>query len=265
MAYYTHQQRKNYFTVLGQGRPLLLLHGITNSGRAFAPQISALIKAGYQLIIVDHAGHGASQTITRPFSVKDIANDTFALLDHLALTEVTVCGVSLGGMVALNMLSAQPELFTKGVIANSFMSTNSDAFKQMAMSWSATFKEQDGPVTRFENTWPILVNEQFRQSDKGIETYQSWHAQAALADGVSLANTAQGIVGFDVSDKLHTIKQPMLFISGENDLMSDPDISKTMSSRVKHSRYVNIVGANHLSNVDSAPEFNQTLLEFLER
>lgn len=170
MAYYTHQQRKIYFTVIGHGRPLLLLHGITNSGRAFASQIPPLLKAGYQLIIPDHAGHGASQTITTPLSIYDLASDTLGLINELQLKDVTVCGVSLGGMVALNMLLAQPELFSKGVIAHSFMSTAGEEFKHMSMNWSATFKQQDGPVTRFEQTWPVLVNEHFRQSDKGVET-----------------------------------------------------------------------------------------------
>lgn len=264
MAYYTHQERKNYFTVIGNGRPLLLLHGITNSGRTFAPQVTSLLEAGYQLIIPDHAGHGASDMVAAPFSIDNIASDTLALIEELQLTDITICGVSLGGMVALNLLVTRPELFTKGVIANSFMSTAGEQYKQMAMGWSATFKTQDGPIKRFEQTWPALVNNHFRDSDKGVEIYQNWHAQAALADGQSLANVAQGIGGFDISEKLHEIKQPMLFISGEHDQMSPPQISKLMSEKVEHSYYVDIAGSHHLSNVDSAETFNRVVIGFLK-
>ncbi|BDV40232.1 hypothetical protein DSM21852_34850 [Methylocystis bryophila] len=60
MSYYDAAGRSNYFVEFGEGRPILLLHGISNSGRAWGLQIPALVEAGYRVIAPDHSGHGAS-------------------------------------------------------------------------------------------------------------------------------------------------------------------------------------------------------------
>lgn len=50
MSFYDAGGRSNYFVEFGEGRPILLLHGISNSGRAWGPQIPALVEAGYRVI-----------------------------------------------------------------------------------------------------------------------------------------------------------------------------------------------------------------------
>lgn len=72
MPFYTVQGRNNYYMEFGEGRPVLLLHGISNSGRAWGPQIHALVRMGFRVIVPDHAGHGASGRLNAPFSVDDL-------------------------------------------------------------------------------------------------------------------------------------------------------------------------------------------------
>ncbi|NEN85950.1 alpha/beta fold hydrolase [Paenibacillus elgii] len=263
MAYYINGDRRNYFIEFGSGRPVVLLHGISNSGRAWAPQIAPLVEAGFRVIVPDHAGHGASARLDRPFSVSDIAADVLALLDHLSIEAADIIGLSLGGMVALEIALTQPRRVGKLIVANSFDTTATEEFRIMAEGWARTFRGEDGPVKRFEGIWPMNVNEAFRASEEGMKTYQVWHGLAATADGQSLAHVAEGIVGFDATARLDSLSMPVLFIAGEQDRMSPPAVSRRMADRVPDAGYVEIQGAAHISNADSAEVFNEAVISFL--
>ncbi|OJY63338.1 MULTISPECIES: alpha/beta fold hydrolase [unclassified Rhizobium] len=263
MAYYYNDERRNYFIEFGSGRPVVLLHGISNSGRAWAPQIGPLVEAGFRVVIPDHAGHGASAKIGHPISVTDLALDVQTLLDHLKLDEVDIVGLSLGGMVALEAALTMPHRVRRLVVANSFDTTATDAFRDMAQGWAATFRSEDGPARRLEGIWPMNVNEAFRASEEGMRTYQVWHGIAATGDGHSIACVAEGIVGFDVRERLSLLAMPTLFIAGAEDRMSPPARSRRMADAVPSSRYIEIAGAAHISNVDSTADFNAAVISFL--
>ncbi len=263
MPYYQHNGINLYYFTQGQGEPVLLLHGITNSGRAFSAQLAALVNAGYQVIIPDHAGHGASPPVTQPYTVDELANDTKALLDHLGVQRAHIVGVSMGGMIAQQLVINHPEACNKLVIANSFPNANEPQMEAVINSWIEIFLSPNGAEKRFEQNWPLLVNDAFRTSPQGIETFQQWHAQASMASGESFANIAEGLKSFDVRPQLPNITQPTLVISGENDPISPPMLSEYIASQIPNANYLCIEGAHHLPNVDSTGVFNQNLITFL--
>lgn len=96
MAFYDTASRTAYFIEFGAGRPIVLLHGISNSGRAWGPQIAPLVEAGYRVIVPDHAGHGASGKLTTPIGVAALAGDIEALLTHLDIGPVDLVGLHWG-------------------------------------------------------------------------------------------------------------------------------------------------------------------------
>lgn len=108
MPFYTVQGHSNYFMKFGEGHPALLLHGISNFGRAWGPQIPALVEMGFRVIVPDLAGHGASGHLNAPFSVDDFANDLEVLLTHLGADTLDAVGLSLGRMIAMELAMGSP-------------------------------------------------------------------------------------------------------------------------------------------------------------
>ncbi|MFX1676557.1 alpha/beta fold hydrolase [Paraburkholderia sp. A2WS-5] len=263
MAYYVHAQRRNYYVEFGQGRPVVLLHGIGNSGRAWSPQIPPLVEAGFRVIVPDHAGHGASARVDAPLRIEDLACDVIALLDHLAIERASIVGLSLGGLIAIELALTWGARVERLVLANSFPSTATDAFRTLVEQWASTFRSEDGPVRRFEGAWPFNVSASFRASNAAMSTWQIWHAIAATSDGESLARIAQGIVGYDASSRLVNIAKPVLIIAGGDDCISPPSIGKKMSAQIPGASFVEIPGAAHISSVDSALAFNEKTIAFL--
>lgn len=263
MAFYAVQERTNYYVSIGEGRSVLLLHGISNSGRAWAPQVPELVAAGHRVIVPDHAGHGASGALSAPFGVADIADDTEALIEHLGIDQLDIIGLSLGGMVALELALRHPQRIGRLIVANSFDRTATPEFAAMAEGWAGIFEQSHGPVLRLEQNWPSLVSPAFQATAEGLRTWQVWHGIAASAHGPSLAHVARGITSFDRADSIADLAMPTLFIAGELDRMSPPDLSRAMVQHATQGSYRLIEGAGHISNVDSAEAFTQSILQFL--
>lgn len=264
MSFFDARGRCNYVMEFGTGRPILLLHGISNSGRAWGPQIAPLVEAGYRVIVPDHAGHGASERLTAPFGVGDLADDVEWLLSHLGVDTLDVVGLSLGGMIALELALRHPMRINRLVVANSFDKTATPAFQTMAENWAAMFEQPHGAVKRLEQTWPSLVSPAFQATPDGLRTYQVWHGIAATADGPSLAHVSRGIGTFDVCEQIAGLAAPALFVAGSLDTISPPDISRRMAERAPHGHLTVIEGAAHISNADSAEVFTARLLDFLQ-
>lgn len=96
-----------YYETLGEGEPLLLLHGGLGSIDMFGPIMAELI-TDHRVIGVDLHGHGRTTLGERPLSVIDMADDLAALLDHLGVDQVDVLGYSLGGAVAFRLAVQHP-------------------------------------------------------------------------------------------------------------------------------------------------------------
>src|SRR5436190_23794623 len=85
-----------YYVMVGQGEPLLLLHGFRGSSQDWEPFLHDL--AGeYQLIIPDLRGHGRSTNPSLEFTHRQAARDVWALLDHLHIERFMAIGISGGG------------------------------------------------------------------------------------------------------------------------------------------------------------------------
>jgi len=87
----------DYFAA-GEGRPLVLVHGITESRRTWDPLLAPLIAAGYRVIAMDLRGHGASSKIG-PYDLATMAGDLGAVLHAEGADDALLVGHSLGGAV----------------------------------------------------------------------------------------------------------------------------------------------------------------------
>ena len=79
---------------------LVLLSSVGSTGAMWDPQVKALAR-DFRVVRADHRGHGASPVPPAPYALADLGGDVVALLDHLGVQRAHVCGLSLGGMVAM--------------------------------------------------------------------------------------------------------------------------------------------------------------------
>ena len=108
MAEYASRGLRLHYEEIGTGRPLVLLHGITNFGLSWAQQLGLLTSLGWRVVLPDVAGHGRSAPVIAPTTPQELAADVIALLDQLHLDRAVVGGLSLGGMVAQQIALHHP-------------------------------------------------------------------------------------------------------------------------------------------------------------
>jgi len=106
-----------HYDIVGDGEPLLFLHGGLGCGDNWR-YIFTAPPEGYRLIAPDQRGHGASTNPSRAFTFRQVAADTFALLDHLKVDRVKAIGVSGGGIALLHMATRQPSRIESMVIVS---------------------------------------------------------------------------------------------------------------------------------------------------
>jgi 3-oxoadipate enol-lactonase len=263
MPIFQSDRGRLHYEELGAGRPVLLIHGFTNYGLAWAPQLAALVHAGYRVILPDLHGHGASAPATSLCTVADLAADMVALLDHLAIGCAALCGLSLGGMIALQLTIERPDRVAAAVVANSRSSFVGPEMRAIVDGWTAMLLQEDGSRKRLRATWPMLVNEPFRNSPTGNAVFEAWGRVLEHVPGSSLCHVARGMNRFDLRRGLGGVRAPVLVISGEHDRLFNPDHGRDISSEIAGSKFVVISGAGHLSNLDSPDQFNRLLLAFL--
>ena len=261
MPFYTSRGARLHYETAGDGPPVLLVHGFTNFGQVWAGQIAALVHAGYRAIAPDLAGHGISAGAEAATDVPALAADMVALLDTLGLDRATICGLSLGGMVAQQMAVDQPERVSAAVIAGS--RAENGGMEAAVASWIIEFEGDGGALGRLAKTYPLLLNEAYRNSAAGEATLQLWRLVLSKVDGHALAQVARGMLQFDVADRLPAVRTRTLVIAGEEDRLIAPVLSRRIADLIPNSEFRMIAGAGHISSLDSAAAFNELLLQFL--
>ena len=120
-----------YYQIIGEGEPLVLLHGFTQTGKVWDPIIKDLATQ-YRLIIPDLRGHGQSTNPTGEFTHRQSALDVFELLDQLGINTFKAMGISTGGMTLLHMATTQRERVEAMVLigATSYFPDNESKFSR---------------------------------------------------------------------------------------------------------------------------------------
>ncbi|GAB2841361.1 alpha/beta hydrolase [Actinocorallia aurea] len=106
------------FEVVGQGPPVVLLHGFFGDRSTWRDAGYVARLGGFRLILVDGRGHGESGRPYEPaaYDVARQADDVLAVLDALGLAKASVWGSSMGGIVALHLLAGNPERVDRVVV-----------------------------------------------------------------------------------------------------------------------------------------------------
>ena len=108
-----------YYEIYGEGSPLLFIHGLGSSTCDWNAQTD-YFSEHYKVIALDLRGHGQSDKADGEYSIPLFAEDVSCLIKKLTLKEINIVGISLGGMIAMQLSIDHPELVKSLIIVNSF-------------------------------------------------------------------------------------------------------------------------------------------------
>lgn len=247
------------FTDVGRGRPLLFVHAFPLSRALWRAQIAALT-ATQRVIAPDLRGFGATPPAAAANGLTDYADDLLALLDRLALNQVTLVGLSMGGYIAFELLRRAPHRITGLLLADTRAAADSDAVRA-ARAVNAGLALSAGSAALADTLLPGLVAP---QTSPGL--LAELHAVAAANPPQGLATALQAMAARrDNSDLLPTINVPTTVLVGEHDGLTPPAEARRMAEAIPGAQFIQIAGAGHLSAIEAPQSFNAALFALLGR
>lgn len=242
--------------------PLLFLHGLTFDTRMWTDQVAALCKK-YRCINMDFRGHGRSSTTESEYSLEQFAEDVYGLMKELGIEQAHVAGLSMGGMVAVRLALAHPE------VVRSLMLLDTSARPEQAerapqYETMARISREQGPEAIMQGVIPIFFSQAFIEGQpQKLEAFKE-QFRSLNPEGVyraTLAVTRRR----DICEEIKSIRVPTLVIVGKEDLAMPVREAETIQRQIAGSRLEKIAGAGHMTPIEQPEKVTAIIEEFLSQ
>ena len=244
------------------GTTLLFIHGFPFNKSMWNMQIDAL-KADYRVVAYDVRGHGSADAGEENFSIDVFTNDLLFFMDALSLKKPILCGLSMGGYIALNAIDKFPNHFKALVLSDTQCAADMPEIKAKKMK--AIEAIHKGGVEKYaeESIKNLFATTSFSTRQKEIAAIREMILTTSVQ---SLSYTL-----FALSErkgtcsKLQDIAVPVLILVGKEDKITPPAASKLMHEKIQGSLMSIIEHSGHVPNLENPDQFNLKLIQFLEQ
>lgn len=235
------------------GTPLVLLHGVGSDKRVWAPQL-AHFGPQRRTVALDYLGYGESE-FREGATREEFAAAMWGTLDALGIGRAHICGLSLGGVVAIAMHAAAPERCASLIPADSFaVHPDGQAIHDRSLAAAAELGMRGLAEARVDALLAPGAPPGLR--DEVVETM-------ATIDPAAYALGAKAVWLADQRNRLRPIRCPVLILCGSEDRITPPALSEALKDALPHAALVEIAGAGHLSNAERPAVFNRVIDAFL--
>lgn len=237
----------------GPAVPILFLHGVGSDKSVWAPQIDHFA-ASRRSVALDYPGYGESELI--PDATRDdFAGAVLAAMDALDIERAHLCGLSLGGVIAIAVHAAAPARCASLIIADSFaVHPEGRAIHDRSVAASKGMTMRALAEARVGALVGQAASQGLRQQ---VITTMAAIEPAAYRIG------AEAVWLADQTERVGRIEVPTLIIVGDEDEITPPPLSEDLHRRIRGSTLVIVNGAGHLSNAEQPEYFNQCIDRFM--
>jgi pimeloyl-ACP methyl ester carboxylesterase len=236
-----HLSASIWYGVVGEGQPVILLHGGLESSQDWGNQVSALLENHYQVILIDTRGHGRSTLGTFPLSYELMQSDVIAVMDELHLQKAKFVGWSDGAIMSLITAIKYPErveaVFAFGANMN-LKGVNPNA-----------------------NSAPILAQLAPRLEAEYESISPTPDGFATLAGDL---NTLQAVAPDYSTVQLEEIQvRRIAIVDGDHDEFVLPEHESFLARTIPGARLIILNAVSHFAPWQDPEGFNRMMLQFL--
>lgn len=250
------------YKILGQGYPLVMITGYSATMDMWDARVLEELARHYKVIIFDNRGMGASTASNKEFSIKLFADDTAGLLKALNIKKANLLGYSMGTKIALELTLKYPEMVNK-LILYAGGCGGKESVKPLPENMQKLTDTSGTPDERGKRLLKVLLPEKWLKDNPDPAKYLpkiTKTSSLAIVDRQTRALTTwEGCY-----DRLPGITQPVLLITGTEDVLVPPENSLILANRIPLTWLVQIKGGGHALMYQVPRKFSKVILAFLE-
>lgn len=253
MPYMTNKGAQLYYEEQGRGNAILFLHGAGLNLEQWKRQM-AVFSRDYRVIALDARGHGKSSLPKGKVEPDVFWQDVVALLDHLQIEKAILCGLSMGGHVALQAAIHAGDRVERLILIGAICTNRFNLYERIVL-----------PINRFSlrcmpmSLTAACISAGLGRSDEENKRYIK---NAVFSIKYSdFQRVWKAVTSMESRDGLESITCRTLLLIGERDTMTKRQ-QQYMSEHIKDARLSVIRNANHCTNLDNPEQVELEIKNF---
>jgi len=242
-----------HYLVAGEGKPIVLIHGLAGHAEDWLPITPELTHKGYKVYALDLLGFGRSAKPDVDYSVALETSIVRQFVDSQKLQQPDVAGWSMGGWIGLKFAAENPDRVHRLVLIDSA---------------GLTFDAVNAGALRPKNEVELAhLMEVLSPHPRPIPSFYARDLLRKFADEDWITDRALKSMrtGKDLMDrKMDTVKMPVLIVWGDQDVLTPLTIGEQMHDAMPQSVLQVVHGCGHMAPVECSPRVSAAMVQFLE-
>lgn len=216
------------------GKPILAIHGVTSSNRAWQCFARAVVPQGFTVFAVDLRGRGDSNALPGPFGISNHVRDMIAVLDHIGIEKIDLVGHSMGAFVAVALVGSAPHRISRTVLVDGGITLPlpegftveqvlpyviGPALTRLSMTFASveSYRNYWRPLPAFSKGWTPVLEEYVDFDLRGTppDMHSSSNPKAVEEDSVDLFR------GDFINEALANLSEAVLMLRAERGLQNE--------------------------------------------
>jgi 3-oxoadipate enol-lactonase len=241
-----------------EGAPWIVFsNSLATNTSMWDPQVAAL-RDRFRLLRYDQRGHGGSDAPAGRYTFDVLIADALGLLDALAIARPHWVGLSMGGATGLGIAERFPNRLDRLVVCDTSCASTPVSAQQWEERIAIVAKQGmealvDPTVRRWHPADAIAANAPQVEKVRGM-------IRTTPANG--FIGCAAALADHDFRSAAATVTRPILFLVGDQD-GTNPPAMRELHAALPGSKYVELIGAGHISNLDQPEAFTRAVKDFL--
>ena len=253
-----------HYELTGDGECLLFIHGWGVDKKIWRQQLK-YFSSGYKVLAVDLPGHGNSSW--EKVSLPRMALDVKLLLDDIGISEASIIGSSLGGLLALRFYERFPFAVRRMVLVGTLPKFARSEDFPSGLDVERMKKIRQQIITDYPSVMHIFFRSLFTKEERQTRRYhwiRRFRRDTIFPPQPALMEYLDILEKEDLRDVLRDVRCPLQFITGSGDYICNQDVVASLKQLAPFARFDTFNNCGHFPFLSKPYEFNSVLSSFLE-
>ena len=236
--------------------PLILVNSLGTDLRIWA-DVVPLLANRHRVLTYDKRGHGLSDAPPGPYSIDDHIADLLGLADHVGLNRFALCGISIGGMIALRFAAVHPAK------VRSLIACDTGPAIGTAQMWNDRIANvrANGMSAIADAVVGRWITPGFRAANPAA--FAGWRTMLERCSPEGYVASCATVRDTDLTPDLPRISAPTLILVGDSDVTTPPEMARRLADAIPNAHLRQVRDAGHVPAIEQPQALAELIREHL--